>query len=358
MRAYPRMGDRPLPTPREIYEHLDRYVIGQDRAKRTVAIAAYNHLKRCQQPTPDGKRLLRKSNVLMMGPTGSGKTHIARTLAEMLEVPFTVTDATEYTEAGYHGKDVEVMVGELLYRADQNVERAQRGIVFIDEIDKIARRSPGARTGTGRDIGGEGVQQSLLKILEGRELFVPLNVTQHWNKHDFVVVDTQDILFLAAGTFSDLSPYEEARGMGFGAGPENGGRRRRPVTEKDLLDYGLLAEFLGRLPVRVELDPLDEAQLFQVLVEPPDAAVREYKALLRLDGIELDFTEGALRTVARFAFERATGARALRGFIEELCHEIMFEAPERRGETIVIDETAAREHLERFGAGVAARDDG
>jgi ATP-dependent Clp protease ATP-binding subunit ClpX len=358
MRAYPRVGDRPLPTPREIFAHLDRYVIGQERAKRTVAIAAYNHLKRCQQPpTPDGKRLLRKSNVLMIGPTGSGKTHIARTLADMLDVPLTITDATEYTEAGYHGKDVEVMVGELLYRADQNVERAQRGIVFIDEIDKIARRSPGAKTGTGRDIGGEGVQQSLLKILEGRELFVPLNVTQHWNKHDFVVVDTQDILFLAAGTFSDLSPYEETRGMGFGAGPEAAGaRRRRPVSEKDLLDYGLLAEFLGRLPVRVELDPLDEQQLFRVLVEPPDAAVREYKALLRLDGIELDFTEGALRTVARFAYERSTGARALRGFIEELCHEIMFEAPERRGETVVIDENAARAHLERFGDGVAARD--
>jgi ATP-dependent Clp protease ATP-binding subunit ClpX len=356
MRAYPRDEGR-TPTPREIFEHLDRYVIGQERAKRTVAIAAYNHLKRCQQPTIEGKRLLRKSNVLLMGPTGSGKTHIARSLADLLEVPFTVTDATEYTEAGYYGKDVEVMVGELLYRADQNVERAQRGIVFIDEIDKIARRSPGARTGAARDIGGEGVQQALLKVLEGRELFVPLNVTQHWNKHDFVVVDTQDILFIAAGTFSDLRPYEDTKTVGFGAGPEaTASKRRRPVTEKDLIDYGLMAEFLGRLPVRVELDPLTEDELMRVLTDPPDAAVREYKQLLALDGIDLQFTDEALRMVARFAHERQTGARALRSFIEELCHEIMFEAPERQGETIVIDGAAARSHLERFGTGVAARD--
>jgi ATP-dependent Clp protease ATP-binding subunit ClpX len=356
MRAYPRDEGR-TPTPREIFAHLDRYVIGQERAKRTVAIAAYNHLKRCQQPTIEGKRLLRKSNVLLMGPTGSGKTHIARSLADLLEVPFTVTDATEYTEAGYYGKDVEVMVGELLYRADQNVERAQRGIVFIDEIDKIARRSPGARTGAARDIGGEGVQQALLKVLEGRELFVPLNVTQHWNKHDFVVVDTQDILFIAAGTFSDLRPYEDTKTVGFGASPEaTASKRRRPVTEKDLIDYGLMAEFLGRLPVRVELDPLTEDELTRVLTDPPDAAVREYKQLLALDGIDLQFTDEALRMVARFAHERQTGARALRSFIEELCHEIMFEAPERQGETIVIDGAAARSHLERFGAGVAARD--
>ncbi len=355
MRVYPRTGEQALPTPREIFTHLDRYVIGQERAKRTVAIAAYNHLKRCRQPTQDGKRLLRKSNVLLIGPTGSGKTHIARTLAELLDVPFTVTDATEYTEAGYYGKDVEVMVGELLYRADQNVERAQRGIVFIDEIDKIARRSPGARTGAARDIGGEGVQQALLKMLEGRELFVPLNVTQHWNKHDFVVVDTQDILFIAAGTFSDLRPYEESKAVGFASIEPQ--RRRRPVAEKELLDYGLMAEFLGRLPVRVELDPLSEDELYRVLVEPPDSAVREYKTLLGMDGIELHFTDEALRAVARFAGERQTGARALRGFIEEICHEIMFEAPERRGETVVVDEAAARRHLERFGQGIAARDD-
>jgi ATP-dependent Clp protease ATP-binding subunit ClpX len=362
MKATPRVGDRPLPTPRQIYDYLDRYVIGQDRAKRTVAIAAYNHLKRCQQKAPAGKRLIKKSNLLLIGPTGSGKTHIARTLADFLEVPFTVADATEYTEAGYYGKDVEVMVGELLHHADQDIDLAQRGIVFIDEVDKIARRTHGARTGAGsRDIGGEGVQQSLLKVLEGREIFVPLNVTQHWNKHDFVVVDTQDILFIAAGTFTDLRLYEESKSVGFGAGGDGGGgaggarKPGRPITEKELLDYGVLAEFLGRLPVRVELDPLTEDELYRILTVPPDAVIKEYQALLKMDGVELRFDEEALREVVRFAQRRNTGARSLRTFIEEICHEVMFEAPERRGDAIVIDAAIARKRLERF-SGVSARD--
>ncbi len=230
-----------------------------------------------------------------------------------------------------------------MHHAEQDVELAQRGIVFIDEIDKIARRSQGARTGAGaRDIGGEGVQQSLLKILEGRESFVPLNVTQHWNKHDFVVVDTQDILFIAAGTFSDLRLHDDAtKTVGFGAGGAGGGggaksarAESRRVTEKELLDYGLLAEFLGRLPVRVELDPLSQEDLFMVMTAPPDSVVREYQALLKMDGVDLRFSEPALRAIAQFCIRRKTGARSLRTFIEEICHDIMFEAPERKGETI------------------------
>src|SRR3954451_10766362 len=298
MKTTPRVTERPLPTPRQIYEYLDRFVIGQERAKRSVAIAAYNHLKRCNQKTPGGKRLIKKSNLLLIGPTGSGKTHIARTLAEFLEVPFAVADATEYTEAGYYGKDVEVMVGELLHRADQDVELTQRGIVFIDEIDKIARRSHGARTGAGsRDIGGEGVQQGLLKMLEGREIFAPLNVTQHWNKHDFVVVDTQDVLFIAAGTFSALPLAEIAKPVGFGADHEGGATPTRRVTEKELLDYGFLAEFLGRLPVRVELDPLSEEDLYLIMTGPPDSVVREYQALLKIDDVDLRFSDEGVRTI-------------------------------------------------------------
>jgi ATP-dependent Clp protease ATP-binding subunit ClpX len=346
MKVNPRAAERPQPlTPRQIFNYLDRYVVGQERAKRTVAIAAYNHLKRCGQATPAGKRLIKKSNILLLGPTGSGKTHIARTLANCLEVPFTVADATEYTEAGYYGKDVEVMVGELLHRADQDVEKAQRGIVFIDEIDKIARRSQGARTGAGsRDIGGEGVQQSLLKMLEGREIFAPLNVTQHWNKHDFVVVDTQDILFIAAGTFSDLRVAETSRPVGFGASGEEDGPARR-ATEKELLDFGLLAELLGRLPVRVELAPLGEDDLYLIMTGPPDAVVREYQALLKLDGVDLRFSEAALRLIARHCIRRRTGARSLRTLIEELCHDVMFEAPERKGETVEIDVDLVAAHL-------------
>jgi ATP-dependent Clp protease ATP-binding subunit ClpX len=360
MKTQPRLAARQenerqaILTPRQIFEYLDHHVIGQERAKRTVAIAAYNHLKRCAQKTIGGRRLLKKSNVLLVGPTGSGKTHLARTLAQCLDVPFAVADATEYTEAGYYGKDVEVMIGELLNRAEQDVELAQRGIVFIDEVDKIARRSQGARTGAGtRDIGGEGVQQALLKVLEGREVFAPLNVTQHWNKHDFVVVDTQDILFIAAGTFSDLRLVDEPKAVGFGASGAGGRASSRRVTEKELLDYGLLAEFLGRVPVRVELEALGAEDLLSIMTDPPDSVVREYQALLKMDGVDLRFSNEALRAIAAYCIRRKTGARSLRTLVEEICHDIMFDAPERKGETLEVDEAYAMERLERLADGIA-----
>jgi ATP-dependent Clp protease ATP-binding subunit ClpX len=337
--------ERPTLTPREIYTYLDAYVIGQERAKRAVAIAAYNHLKRCAQPK--NRRLIKKSNLLLIGPTGCGKTHIARNLADCLKVPFTVADATEYTEAGYYGKDVEVMIAELLFKSGHAIEETQRGIVFIDEIDKIARRSQGARNGAGsRDIGGEGVQQALLKLLEGREIFVPLNVTQHWNKHDFVQVDTSDILFIAAGTFSDLSMYEESqRPIGM-LGKHHAPKQKR-IGMKELTDYGMLPELLGRLPVIVRLEALDEEQLLDVLSGPPDSLIKEYTALLAADDVRLEFAEDALRELVRFAVSRRVGARGLRGIVEEVCHDLMFEAPERRGEMVMVTRQYVAERLAR-----------
>ncbi len=342
--------DPPLPrvlTPREIYQELDRYVIGQDRAKQVVATAAYNHYKRLARSRvqPDG--LLKKSNLLLMGPTGCGKTHIARNLARILDVPFTVCDATEYTEAGYYGKDVEVMVAELLFRTDQDVETTQSGIIFVDEIDKISRRSHGARTGAGsRDIGGEGVQQALLKLLEGREVFVPLNVTQHWNKHDFVQVDTANILFICAGTFTDLPSMEPDKVIGFKEATSKKGKRK--VTQKELMEYGLIPELLGRLPVMVQLDALTEDELVRILCEPPDSVLREFRELLAMDEITLEFTLEAKRAVVRNAQQKRLGARGLRGIIEEVMHQILFEAPERRGQTIRVDERFVLDRLEEL----------
>ena len=334
-------------TPRTIFRELDRFVVGQERAKRVVAIAAYNHLKRCREHNPQRKALLRKANVLLIGPTGCGKTHIARNLARILDVPFSIADATEYTEAGYYGKDIEVMVGELLYNADHDIEAAQHGIIFIDEIDKIARRSHGARTGAGsRDIGGEGVQQAVLKLLEGRDIYVPLNVTQHWNKHDFVQMNTQDILFLCAGTFTDVRAYaEEEKDLGFGRAGQAARNRRKPISRKELLDYGLLAELLGRLPVLVELDALSEDQLLDVLRLPPDSILKEYEANLAIDGVTLAFDEDALRAMIQFAVDQNLGARGLRSVMEAVCHDVMFEAPERRGQTVTIDRNYAQQRL-------------
>lgn len=337
--------ESPVPTPREIFGRLDRFVIGQDAAKRAVAIAAYNHLKRIDARRFGRASLLKKANILLVGPTGSGKTHIARNLAELLGVPFAVADATEFTEAGYYGKDVEVMVSELLFKCNHSVEEAQRGIIFIDEVDKIARRSQGARNGAGaRDIGGEGVQQALLKMLEGREVYVPLNVTQAWNKNDFVQVDTTDILFICAGTFSDLQQQgDDARPIGFNS--EGRSKGKKQITTRQLIDFGMLAEFLGRLPVMVHLDRLDEPDLVRILTEPPDAITREYKELLAMDDIELKFSKAALREIARYAIDRGLGARGLRAIFEHVMSEVMFEAPEKKTKSVNVDDELVRRRL-------------
>src|SRR5437868_1040022 len=341
-------------TPRQIYDHLDRFVIGQTAAKRSVATAAHQHLKRIEQRRLGRATLLRKSNLLLMGPTGSGKTHIARKLADLLEVPFTVVDATEYTEAGYYGKDVEVMVAELLFKSGHSIDATERGIIFIDEIDKIARRGASARTGAGsRDIGGEGVQQALLKLLEGREIFVPLNVTQHWNKHDFVQVDTADILFICAGTFTDLHQVQVDKTVGFGGLSRRMGVSRLRV--KELIEYGMLAELLGRLPVHVQLSELTQDELYRVLTEPPDCLAREYKDAVALDGAALDLRDGALRSIVEYAVEKRLGARGLRSILEEVLADILFEAPERRGETLVVDRDYCETRLTRLDA-AALRD--
>ena len=336
-RMPPARDDIKILTPRQVFDHLDRYVIGQAAAKRSVATAAHQHLKRIEQRRLGKATLLRKSNVLLMGPTGSGKTHIARKLADLLEVPFTVVDATEYTEAGYYGKDVEVMVAELLFKSGHSIDATQRGIIFIDEIDKIARRSGSARTGAGsRDIGGEGVQQALLKLLEGREIFVPLNVTQHWNKHDFVQVDTSDILFICAGTFTDLHQVQVDRQVGFGSSGRRMGASRLRV--KELIEYGMLAELLS------------SEELYRILTEPPDALAREYREALQIDGVELELQEGALRAIVEYSVEKKLGARALRSIMEELLADVMFDAPEKRGEQLVIDRRYAHSRLKKLDA--------
>jgi ATP-dependent Clp protease ATP-binding subunit ClpX len=354
-RRVPRQEDVRVLTPRQIYDHLDRYVVGQDAAKRAVATAAHQHLKRIEQRRLGAKTLLRKTNLLLMGPTGSGKTHIARNLAELLEVPFTVVDATEYTEAGYYGKDVEVMVAELLFKSGHSIDATERGIIFIDEIDKIARRSGSSRTGAGsRDIGGEGVQQALLKLLEGREIFVPLNVTQHWNKHDFVQVDTSDILFICAGTFTDLHQAQVDKQVGFGAEGRRQGDSRLRV--KELVEYGMLAELLGRLPVQVQLRELSPGELYEVLTAPPDSLVKEYREALKLDGVELDLREGALRAVVQYAIDKRLGARGLRSILEEVLADVLFEAPERRGQTVAVDRAFCEARLSKLD-GTALREE-